>query len=179
MAQIKCTDSLIIPFFAMYVVPATFELEDATLLSIAVSTDGLIVYKDVVDYPVASIDGPCDTTVENVSVKLGQVKVSGTINYRVAGNGLKTDPLIIPPALKDKVNVDDNIWSSADGFVEVKDGTDNFMTVGFIKPDEDVDPALLTVTLKSFKHTFTTEDEQTKDQIVYLQGEFELGYGLV
>lgn len=179
MAEIKCTDSLVIPFFAVYVVPAAFALDDATLLSIAVSTDGLIVYKDVVDYPVTSIEGPCDTTVSNVNVKLGQVKVSGTINYRVAGNGLKTDPIIIPAALQGKVNVDDNIWSSADGFVEVKDGTNNFMTVGFIKPDEDIDPALLTVTLKSFKQTFTNEDEQTKDQLVYLQGEFELGYGLV
>lgn len=179
MADIKCTDSLVLPFSAMYIVPATFKLQDATQFSIAVSTDGLIVYKDVVDYPVSSIEGPCDTTVQNVNVKLGQVKVSGAINYRAAGNGIQTDSLIIPEALQGKVNVNGNIWSSADGFVEVVDGGNNYMTVAFILPDEDIDPALLTVTLKSLKLGSTYEEEQSKNKVITLLGEFELGYGLV
>ena len=179
MADIKCTDNLILNFSASYVVPATFDLVDATKFSVAVSTEGLIVYKYIVDYPVSEIVGPCETKVNNVNVKLGQVKVSGILVYRVAGNGIQSDPLIIPVGLQDKVNVGGNIWSSADGFVEVRDGENDYMTVGFVLPDEKIDPGLLTVTLKSLKLGSTYEEEQSKNKVVTLLGEFELAYGLV
>lgn len=178
MADIKCTDNLTLNFSAAYVVPATFNLVDATQFSVAVSTDGLIIYKDVVEYPVSSVVGPCGTTVDNVNVKLGQVKVSGVLVYRVAGHGIQTDPLIIPEQLQEKVNLGGNIWSSADGFVEVTDGENDYMTVAFVLPDEDIDPSSLSVTLKSLKLGSTYEEEQSKNKVVTLLGEFELGYGL-
>lgn len=182
MAQIKCTDNLTLDFSATYVVPASYKLVEASQFSIAVSTDSLIVYKDIVDYPVPAdepVIGPCGGTIDNVVLKLGQVKVSGTIIFRAAANGIQSDPLIIPDDLKDKVNVEDNIWSSADGFVDVMDGGNNYMTVAFVLPDEEIDPSLLTVTLKSLVLGSTDTEERSNNKIVTLEGQFELGYGLI
>ncbi|HBI93799.1 MAG TPA: hypothetical protein DDY58_16025 [Terrisporobacter glycolicus] len=182
MAQIKCTDNLTLDFSATYVVPASFGLVEASQFSIAVSTDSLIVYKDIVDYPVPPTEpviGPCGGTIDNVVLKLGQVKVSGSIVYRVAANGIQTDPLIIPVELQDKVNVDDNIWSSADGFVDVVDGANNYMTVAFVLPEEDIDPSLLTVTLKSLVLGSTYIEERSNNRVITLEGQFELGYDLI
>lgn len=179
MADIKCTDSVVLRFSASYIVPAPYGLEDATQFSIAVSTNGLSVYKDVIDYKASSITGPCDTVLSDVSLKLGQVKVSGVITYRIAANGIQSNPIVVSPTLDGTVNVGGNMWSSADGFVEVKDGENNYMTVGFILPDQELDPEMLTVTLKSLELDATYEDEKTGNRTVYLDGQFELSYGLV
>lgn len=182
MAIIGCTDTLTLDFSATYVVPATFTSEEASQFSIAVSTDSLIVYKDIVDYEVPqdeTIIGPCGDVIENVVVKLGQVKVSGSIIYRVAANGIQSDTLIIPANLQDKVNVGGNIWSSADGFVDVTDGVNNFITVGFILPNEDVNPDLLTVTLKSLVLGSTYVEDRSNNKVITLEGQFELTYGIL
>lgn len=180
MASIGCIDTLTLDFSATYVVPASFNLEEASQFSIAVSTDSLIVYKDVIDYEVPAeeiIVGPCGETIENVVVRLGQVKVSGVIIYRVAANGIQSDPLIIPANLQDKVNIGENLWSSADGFIDVTDGSNNYITVGFILPDEDVNPDLLNVKLNSLALGSTYIEERSNNRVITLEGQFELSYG--
>lgn len=180
MASIGCTDTLTLDFSATYVIPASFDLEEASQFSIAVSTDSLIVYKDIIDYEVPAeevILGPCGQPIENVIVRLGQVKVSGSIVYRVAANGIQSDPLIIPANLQDKVNVGENLWSSADGFVDVINGDNNYITVGFILPTEDVNPDLLNVKLNSLVLGSTYIEERSNNRVITLEGQFELSYG--
>ena len=182
MASIVCTNTLTLDFSATYVVPASFGLEEASQFSIAVSTDSLTVYKDIVDYEVPAgeiIIGPCGEPIPGLVVRLGQVKVSGAIVYRAAANGIQSDPLIIPVELQDTVNVGTNLWSSADGFVNVTDGANNFITVGFILPEEDINPDLLTVTLKSLVLGSTYIEERSNNRVITLEGQFELGYGLL
>ena len=182
MAEIKRNNNLTLDFSATYVVPANFDLEEPSQFSIAVSTDSLIVYKEIVDYTVPSdepIIGPCGQPIEDIVIKLGQVKVSGAIIFRVAANGIKSAPLEIPDDLKSKVNVSDNIWSSADGFVDVVDGNNNYITVAFILPNEEIDPSLLTVTLKSLALGSTYIEERSNNKILTLEGQFELAYGLI
>lgn len=182
MAEIKCTDNLTLDFSATYVVPAYYGLVEASQFSIAVSTDSLIVYKEILDYPVPAsqeVIGPCGGIIENVVLKLGQVKASGSIAFRVAANGIQSDPLVIAEDLRDKVNVGDNIWSSADGFVDVIDGENNYITVAFVLPDEEIDPGLLTVTLKSLVLGSTYIEERSKNRVITLEGQFELNYGLI
>lgn len=182
MAEIKCTNNLTLDFSATYVVPAYYGLVEASQFSIAVSTDSLIVYKEIVDYPVPAdepVIGPCGGTIENVVLKLGQIKVSGTIAFRVAANGIQSDQLEIAEDLKNKVNVGNNIWSSADGFVDVVDGDNNYMTVAFILPNEEIDPSLLTVTLKSLVLGSTYIEERSNNKVITLEGQFELSYGLI
>lgn len=176
MVDITCSDNVILDFSATYVVPATFDLEDATKFSIAVSTDGLNVYKDIIDYQAPSIIGPCGETVTDVNVKLAQVKVSGVIVYRAAAHGIQTDPLVIPAELQDRVNVNGDIWTSADGFVEVTDGENDYITLGFVLPDEDVNPDLLNVTLRALEVGSTYIEERSNNRVITLEGQFELSY---
>lgn len=177
MSDIKCTDKLTLSFSGSYTVPAIYGDVKPDQFSIATSTDGLVVYKDIVEYPVTNMQGPCDTIITNATVKLGQVKVSGVIFYRVAANGIQTDNLIIPAELQNTVNVNGNIWSSTDGFVEVRDNINNYVTVGFVLPSEEVDASKLKVTLKSLVLGSVTVEQRSDDLVVTLEGEFELSYG--
>lgn len=175
---IKCTESLVLPFSASYVIPAAFGFVDPTQFSIAVSTDNLIVYKEIVDYDVQPpVYGPCDMEVQGqVKAKLGQVKVSGTIIYRVAANGIQSDKLEIADEIKSIVNVGDNMWSSGDGFVDVVDGENNYMTVGFILPDEPLVPGALTVKLNSLVYGSDYTEQRSDNTLITIEGEFVLSY---
>lgn len=175
---IKCSDSLVLPFSATFIIPASYNYVKADKFSIAVNTDNLIVYKEIVEVDVdPPVIGSCDMEVQGaVKAKLGQIKVSGSIVYRVAANGIKSDPLKIPVALQDKVNVGDNMWSSADGFVEVVDGENNYITVGFTLPDDPLVIGDLTVELTSLVSGTTVGEDRSNDTIVTLEGEFTLSY---
>lgn len=176
MADIKCADKVILNFSGSYVVPAIYGQVDPNKFSIAISTDGLVVYKDIVDYAVEQMAGPCNTIIENATIKVGQVKVSGVIFYRVASNGIQSDKLQIPEELQATVNVNNDIWSSTDGFVEVKDGVNNFITVGFVLPNEDVDASRLVVTLRSLVLGSVVIEERSNNSVVTLEGQLELSY---
>lgn len=174
----QCQNNFIMDFSGTFVVPASFEIYDPTQFSIAVSTDNLSVYNQVIDYPVRPIVGPCGDMIDDLSEPLGLITVSGAIMYRIAANGLQSDPLIIPPQLQGRVNNYGSLWSSVDGFVDICDGGNNFAVIGVVDPDQQIDPQQLTVTLRSLVLGSVVTEKCSCNQIVTLKGQFEIGYGL-
>ena len=52
------------------------------------------------------------------------------------------------------------------------DGVNNYMTVAFVLPEEDIDPSLLTVTLKSLVLGSTYTEERSDNKVITLEGQF-------
>lgn len=172
---LKCNQSAELDFSATFTVPKEFEYIDGDKFSIAISTENLMVYKNIVEETIPSADVICDKTITDLKVKIAQVNVSGYIYFRLAVDGLKTDELIIDPSIPNVTK--DPAWSSADGIVSVKD-TDgnNYMTIAYIPVDQEITPMPIKVYLVDLELGDVNRDPQSNNTTVRIDGTFKLVY---
>lgn len=178
MPYIERGNTKVIPFYSSMKIPAAFEAEIVNKFSMAISLKGLVVYKDIIDYEIPSNEQILDdfnNVIPNIiTVKLGEVKLSGILNYILATDGLKTSPITIENL---NVNSEGRTWYSVCGAIEIKDNNDNkAITVGYVNPNTDVNIDNLKIKLKSIMHTETTLSIETGERAVGVKGEFELIY---
>lgn len=147
---LTCNQSAELDFSATFTVPKEFEYIDGDSFSIAISTENLMVYKNIVEETIPSADVICDKTITDLKVKIAQVNVSGYIYFRLAVDGLQSDELIIDPSIPN-VTIDP-AWSSADGIVSVKDDDgNNYMTIAYIPVDQEIEPMPIKSSIGEFR----------------------------
>lgn len=170
----NCIDNVTLPFSATINVPEGFFYNDENQLSVAVSTDDLNIYVVEESFITDDIVNPCtQTTVEGIKVYINEIRMSGTLMYRMALNALVSSYNFI---LGNQPNVNNDGWSSTDGMVQIKlvdqGETKDYIILGYedvqnpksIPTNEDI-----SVVLESYdviKHTIGNET------ILELTGEF-------
>lgn len=172
---LTCNQMAELDFSATFTVPKEFEYIDGNNFSIAISTDNLMVYKNIVEETIPSADVICGKTITDLKLKIAQVNVSGYIYFRVAVDGLQSDELIIDPSIPN-VTIEP-AWSSADGLVSVKDADgNNYMTIAYIPVDQELTPMPIKVYLQDIELGNISEDPQSDNKTVRIDGKFKLVY---
>ena len=172
---LTCNKSTELDFSATFNVPKEFQYLDGDNFSIAISTENLTAYKNVIEETIPSAKVICDKTVENLKVKVAQVNVSGYIYFRVAVDGLQSDVLIIDPSIPN-VTIDP-AWSSADGIVAVEDQNGNkFMTIAYIPVDQELPTTPFKVYLENIELGNVNRDPQSDNITVRVDGKFKIVY---
>lgn len=177
---LTCNKQLLVPFSATFTVPNEFEYVDPTQFSLAISTENLIVYKTVVEQTIPVAPVVCNKTVEDLKVNIGQVNLSGSITFRLAANGLKTDTIVLDPSIPAPVPsvTFDPAWSSADGISSIKDTSTgaNYVTIAYVPVDKEIVGKPIKVYLYSMELKHIGEDGQADDKTVTIGGEFKIVY---
>lgn len=197
-AKQEC-NSVMIPFTATVMIPADFDYNCTTQIAMSLSTENLVVYKELVEYVAVIRDckrEECDLTRNQICngnnsckpivkqcnnyiiTEIGEVRIGGILKYRIAVNGVQSDPLIIDTSIKDIVNVDDDIWSSGDGYIGISDGCNSYITIGYIPPDKDIDMISLKVCLKSLNLVSVCKEKCSTDLRLTLKGKVLIKYTL-
>jgi hypothetical protein len=172
---LTCNKSAELDFSATFTVPKEFEYVDGDNFSISISTDNLMVYKNIVEETIPSADVICDKTISDLKINIAQVNVAGYIYFRVAVDGLKSDELIIDPSIPN-VTIEP-AWSSADGIVSVKDiDGNNYMTIAYIPVDQEITDMPVKVYLEDIELGNISEDPQSDNKSVRIDGKFRLVY---
>lgn len=177
---LTCTNNFLLPFSATFTVPNEFGIEDPNKFSIAISTKNLIVYKTIVNQTVENETIICNKTVENLNIKIGQVNLTGSIIFRIAANGIKSDEIIIDPeSMFPDIDVTfEPAWSSVDGIATIKNENTNesFITLAYIPANEEIVGKPFKVYLSSIEVSYIGEEPTSNDKIVTLNGYFKLVY---
>ena len=183
-AEKEC-NSFIMHFTATVMMPADFDYNRPTQISMSLSTENLTVYKEIVEHNIENRDRKKSTSKYNrynqyksnvkqcnnyIVNEIGEVRICGTLIYRIAINGIQSDSLIIDKSIQDIVNVDGNVWSSGDGYIQVSDGCNSYITMGYIPPDKDIDMTSLKVCLKSLKLDSVYKERCSSDLKFMLKG---------
>lgn len=143
--------------------------------SIDISTENLIIYKNIVEETIPSADVICGKTITNLNVKIARVNISGYIYFRVAVNGLQTDELIIDPIITNVTQ--DPAWTSTDGIVSVKDqNRNNYMTIAYIPIDQEITPMPIKINLINLELGDVSRDSQSDNKTFIIEGTFKLVY---
>lgn len=175
-----CNNNFLLPYSATFTVPSEYGLEDPDQFSIAISTKSLIVYKTIVEETISDNLVVCDKTIDNLKFKIGQVNLAGSIVFRVAANGVKTDEIILDPSIPEPIPqvTFDPAWSSADGISTIKnpDTDESFITIAYIPATEEITGNPFKVYLYSMEVSHIGEDPASDDKTVTISGYFKLVY---
>lgn len=180
---LTCNNNFLLPFSATFTVPNEFGLEDPDKFSIAISTKNLIAYKTIVDQTITNTTVVCDKTIDNLKIKIGQVNLTGSIIFRVAANGIKSDEITIDPNIPESMFPDVDVtfepaWSSVDGIATIKNEATNesFITLAYIPASEEIVDKPFKVYLSSMEVSYIGEEPTSNDKTVTISGYFRLVY---
>lgn len=163
-----CINSTKLPFSSVINIPRGFHYpkyfyyNDDDKFSFAVSTENLNLYLVENSFPTDEVKNPCtDNIINGLEVIVKEVRMSGTLYYRLALNALDSSYNFLP-VTQDNVNEDG--WSSADGSIAIEliEGLtkQEYIVVGYLDPDETTVPTRedVTVVIESFDVQVIEED---------------------
>lgn len=133
----NCVSNVTLPFYATINVPEGFQYNDENQLSVAVSTDDLNIYVVQESFITSDLLNPCtNEKIPNVTVYIGELRMGGTIAFRMALNALVSSYNFM---LGSQTNVNGEGWSSTDGYVQIK-VVDNgvlkdYIVLGYADPE--------------------------------------------
>lgn len=133
----NCVNNITLPFYATINVPEGFQYNDENQLSVAVSTDDLNIYVAQESFITSDLIDPCtNEKIPNVTVYLEEIRMGGTVPFRMALNALVSSYNFM---LGSQTNVNNDGWSSTDGFVQIK-VVDNgvlkdYIVLGYVDPE--------------------------------------------
>lgn len=167
-----CINNIKLPFSATVNVPKGFYYNDENQLSFAVSTDDLNLYVVEEFFMTNELINPCtQENIQDVKVTVKEVRMGGTLAYRVALNALISSYNFM---LGTQSNVNDDGWSSADGYIpmEIIEGLEKkeYVVVGYLDPANPIIPTKedVIVILESFN---VIEHDLTEGKILEITGE--------
>jgi len=134
----NCIDSVTLPFNVTINVPEGFYYNDENQLSVAVSTDDLNIYVAEETFITSDIKNPCtEEFIPDVTVYIEEIRMSGSLAFRMALNALVSSYNFM---LGSQSTVNDDGWSSGDGFVQIKvvDGgvLKDYIVLGYVNPQD-------------------------------------------
>lgn len=177
---LSCNKNYLLPYSATFMVPSEFGFEDSDKFSIAISTKNLIAYKTIVEEEIQDVPVVCDKIIPSLKVKVAQVNLSGSIVFRVAANGVKTDEIVLDPSIPDPVPTVtfEPAWSSADGISSIEDPVTHasYITIAYIPADEEIVGTPYKVYLYSMEVSHIGEDPASDDKTVTISGYFRIIY---
>ncbi|MGL4913779.1 MAG: hypothetical protein ACRC3Y_15260, partial [Romboutsia sp.] len=150
----SCINSARLKFASTINVAEGFYYNNENQLSFAVSTDDLNLYVVEEQFRTNDLKNPC--TGENINdllVTVKEVRISGTLFYRLALNALVSSYNFI---LGSQTNVNDDGWSSDDGYVFIKSIEElnqvDYIVVGYLDPTNPIMPTRedITVVLENY-----------------------------
>lgn len=114
----NCIDNITLPFSATINVPEGFLYNDENQLSVAISTNDLNIYVAEESFITNDVLNPCtQEPIEGVEVSIREIRMSGTLLYRMALNALVSSYNFL---LGSQTNVNNDGWSSTDGRVKIE-----------------------------------------------------------
>lgn len=177
---LTCNNNYLLPYSATFSVPKEFGFVDPTKFSMAISTKNLVVYKTIVEQAVQNVSVVCSITIPEINVKIAQVNLSGSINFRVAANGIQTDTLAIDPNAPAPVPdvTFEPAWSSANGIASVINPVTNSNSVAlaYIPVSQEITGNPYTVYLYSMEVSNINEEPTSDDKTVTISGYFKIVY---